>query len=124
MGGEAADRASGVVAAGNLLVKPTPAPAPGTKGEALGRRASGFGRNPRRRTKEWFKLQKGERGGGEGGGHPARSGRVAVATYNIQNDRSGGLLSTMRALDQANVNIAAVQEVKLKDPKFALQTGF
>ena len=65
MGGEAADRADGVVAAGDLLVKPTPATAPGTKGEARGRCTSGYGRkNPRQRTKGWLKLWKGERGGG------------------------------------------------------------
>ena len=33
MGGEAADRVGGLVAHGDLLVEPTPAPAPGTKGE-------------------------------------------------------------------------------------------
>ena len=120
MGGEAADRAGGLVAAGDLLVKPTLATAPGTKGEARGRRASGSGRNPRRRTKEWLKLRKGERGGKR----PARSGRVAVATYNIRDGRAAGLLSAARAFDHANVDLAVVQEVKLKDPKFAPRTGF
>ena len=57
--------------------------------------------------------------GGEGGKRPARSGRDAVATYNIQDGRAAGLLS-----DHANVNLAVVQEVKLKDPKFAPRTGF
>jgi len=121
MGGETTDRAGGLVDAGDLPVKPTPVTAPGTKGEARRRRASGYGRkNPRRRTKGWLKLRKGERGGKR----PARNERVAVATYNIRDGRSGGLLSTARALDHANVDVAVVQEVKLKDPKFAPRTGF
>ena len=106
------------MAAGNLLVKPMPAP--GTKGEARSRRASGSGRKGRRRTKGWLKLSKGERGGKL----PARSGRVSVATYTIQDGRSEGVLSTARALDHVNVDVAEVQEVKLKDHKLAPRTGF
>ena len=30
----------------------------------------------------------------------------------------------VRALNHVNVNVPVVQEVKLTDPKFALQTGF
>ena len=57
-------------------------------------------------------------GGGEGGGkRPARNGRIAVATYNIREGRGEGLLSTARALDHANVDVAVVQEVKLKDKR-------
>ena len=75
---------------------------------------------PRRRTKEWLKRWKGERGGK----WPSRDGRIAVATYNIWDDRAAGILSTARALDHANVDVAIVQEVKLKHPKFAPRSGF
>ena len=34
------------------------------------------------------------------------------------------LLSTARALDHANANVAVTQEVKSKDPKFSPRTGF
>ena len=105
---------------GNLFVEPILAPAPGTKGEARGWRVSGSGRYPRRRTKEWLKLRK----GGRGGEQPARSGRIAVATYNIWDGRAAGLLSAARAFDHANVDLAIIQEVKLKDPKFAPRTEF
>ena len=62
--------------------------------------------------------------GGEGGKRPARSGRVAVATYNIRDGRAAGLLSATQVFDHANVDLAVVQEVKLKHPKFAPRTGF
>ena len=67
-----------------------------------------------------------EKGGGEGRGgkRPAQCERFIVPTYNIHDGRGGELLSTARALDHANVDVAVVQEVKLKDPKFALRTGF
>ena len=55
--------------------------------------------------------------GTEGG--PARNGHFAVAAYNIRDGRAAGLLSAARAFDHANVDLAVVQEVKLKDPKFA-----
>ena len=62
--------------------------------------------------------------GGAGGKRPARCGHVAVATYNIRDARDGRLLLTTQALDHVTVTVAVVQEVKLKDPKFAPQTGF
>ena len=62
--------------------------------------------------------------GGEGREPLARSGRVAVATYNIWESRAARLLSAAWAFDHANVHLAVVQEVKLKDPKFAPRTGF
>ena len=47
--------------------------------------------------------------GGEGGGErPMRNGRVAVATYNIRDGRGGGILSTARALDHANVDVTVI----------------
>ena len=51
-------------------------------------------------------------------------GHVAIATHNIRDGRNGGLLSVARAFDHANVDVAVVQEVKLKNPKFAPRTGF
>ena len=50
--------------------------------------------------------------------------KIAVATYNIRDGRNGGLLSVARAFDHTNVDVAVVQEVKLKNPKFAPRTGF
>ena len=49
---------------------------------------------------------------------------MAVTPYNIRDDRAAGLLLAARAFDQANVKLAVIQEVKLKDPKFAPRTGF
>ena len=46
--------------------------------------------------------------GGEGGGGKANDGRIAVATYNVRDDRNGGLLSMARALDHTNVNVDVV----------------
>ena len=51
-------------------------------------------------------------------------GQTTIATYNIWDGRSAGLLSAARAHDHTNVAVAAVQEVELKDPKFATRTGF
>ena len=65
------------------------------------------------------------RGSGERGGELQKNeGNIAIASSNMQDDRSGRLLLVAHALNHVNVDVAVVQEVKLKDPKFAPWTGF
>ena len=116
MGGEAVDRAGGLVAAGDPPVAPALATEPGTIGEVRRRRARGS----HGRRREWFLRGKGERRGKL----QKNEGNIAIASYNIRDGRNGGLLSVARALDHANVDVAVVQETKLKNPSFAPRTGF
>ena len=116
MGGEAVDRAGGLVAAGDPPVEPALATEPGTVGEVRRRRARGS----HGRRKQWFLKGKGERRGKL----QKNEGNIAIASYNIRDGRNGGLLLVARALDHANVHDDVVQETKLKNPKFAPQTEF
>ena len=104
---------------------------PEAMGEARWRRASGSRREERRvgrpregrgkRNRRFLRMKKGERGGRR----PIRKrDEVAVTSYNIRDGRNEGLLSAARALDHANVDVAVVREVKIKDPKFASKKGF
>ena len=64
-------------------------------------------------------------GKGEKKGKAERKGsEIALASYNIRDGRNAGLLSAARALDHANVDVAFLQEVKMKNPKFASRTGY
>ena len=57
-------------------------------------------------------------------GKDGRKGsEIALACYNIQDGRNAGLLLAARALDHANVDVAFLQEVKMRNPKFASRTG-
>ena len=97
---------------------PTPVMVPEADGEARRRRAGGSGGDERKNR--WFVLEKGEKRGKV----ERKGSEIAIACYNIRDGRNGGLLSAARALDHANVDVAFLQEVKLKDPKFASKTGY
>ena len=63
-----------------------------------------------------------ERPGAEVGKRARRRracGSFLLATYNIREGRNEGLYSAARALEQANVDIAFVQETKFLNPDFA-----
>jgi hypothetical protein len=46
---------------------------------------------------------------------PGDSGSIALASYNIQSSRNGGLEGALRAMDQLGVNIGFLVETKLTD---------
>ena len=67
--------------------------------------------------RKWLRGEEGKAKGEKGGkGKKAqrKKSEVAVACYNIRDGRNLGLLSAARALDHANVDVAVLQEVKLR----------
>ena len=90
--------------AGSHRGRSAPAPTRGPAAEPRRRRGRETGEG--RKTKA--------RGNGK-----ERAPWIKMATYNIRDGRQEGLQSATRALGRTGADIAFLQEVKIKDPKFA-----